>query len=166
MLQCCCSPQPASENVPRGTKSLQTRSPRTRQEVCHCRRSKKRDSLKLTDRFGNVYENKGPLWKNRGRSRNLHENTGTYTPKAGMLLKRKIVSRWQGGWLRHCSLRGATWKGPVAARSRNASAAEFLPGQSPPLHQHDDQAPCPKPRDYIRPHFLFPRHWAKICSGG
>jgi hypothetical protein len=33
--------------------------------------------LFLTDRCRDVIENKGPLWKTRGRSRNVHENTGT-----------------------------------------------------------------------------------------
>jgi hypothetical protein len=31
----------------------------------------------LHERTGNVYENKGPLWKTRERSRNVHENTDT-----------------------------------------------------------------------------------------
>ena len=31
----------------------------------------------LMERFGNVYENKGPLWKTCGGSRNVYENTGT-----------------------------------------------------------------------------------------
>ena len=37
----CCPPQPDSENVPSRTKSLQLGPPRTRQEVCRCKGSKK-----------------------------------------------------------------------------------------------------------------------------
>jgi hypothetical protein len=35
------------------------------------------NSLKLEERSGNVYDNKGPLWKTRGRSWNVVENKGT-----------------------------------------------------------------------------------------
>jgi hypothetical protein len=41
----------------------------------------------LTERCGNVYENKGPLLTNLERSWNVLENKGTYTFKAGMLMK-------------------------------------------------------------------------------
>jgi hypothetical protein len=34
----------------------------------------KRNSLKLNERTGNVYENKGPPLKTRERSGNVHEN--------------------------------------------------------------------------------------------
>jgi hypothetical protein len=37
-----------------------------------------KEFLKLTERSGNVYENKGPLWKSRARSWNLYENKGAY----------------------------------------------------------------------------------------
>ena len=37
----------------------------------------KRGSSKLTERRANIYENKGPPWKTRGRSGNVHENTDT-----------------------------------------------------------------------------------------
>ena len=47
----------------------------------------------MNERRGNVYENKGPLWKTWGRSWNVYENKGTYLLKAGMLLKRKVVSQ-------------------------------------------------------------------------
>jgi hypothetical protein len=33
-------------------------------------------TLKMTERRGNVIENKGPLWKTGGRSGNVHENKG------------------------------------------------------------------------------------------
>jgi hypothetical protein len=41
----------------------------------------------LTEQCGDVYENKGPLWKTGGQSGNVSENKGSYGPKAGMLLK-------------------------------------------------------------------------------
>ena len=48
----------------------------------------------LTERCGNLIENKGRLWKTLERSRNVIENKGSYALKAGMLLKRQVVSRW------------------------------------------------------------------------
>jgi hypothetical protein len=41
----------------------------------------------VKERRGNVYENKGSLWKKWGRSGNVVENKGTYRLKAGMYLK-------------------------------------------------------------------------------
>jgi hypothetical protein len=35
------------------------------------------ENLKMNERYGNVYENKGPLWKTWGLSRNVYENKGT-----------------------------------------------------------------------------------------
>jgi hypothetical protein len=52
----------------------------------------KNNSLKIDDRLPNVYENKGALWKTRGRSRNVIENKYSYANKAGMLLKIQVVS--------------------------------------------------------------------------
>jgi len=43
----------------------------------------------LKDQRGNVYENKGPLWKKWRQSGNVVENTDSYTLKAGMLLNIK-----------------------------------------------------------------------------
>jgi hypothetical protein len=40
-------------------------------------RGSKKDSSKLNDRRGNVYENKGTLWKTRRRSWNVYENKRT-----------------------------------------------------------------------------------------
>ena len=45
----------------------------------------------MTERRGNVYENKGPAWKGQGRSGNVVENKGSYALKAGMFVKRKDV---------------------------------------------------------------------------
>jgi hypothetical protein len=44
----------------------------------------------LNERTGNVFENKGALWKTWERSWNVHENTGTYPFNPGMLLKRQV----------------------------------------------------------------------------
>jgi hypothetical protein len=41
----------------------------------------------VNEQHGNVYENKGPLWKKRWLSGNVVENKGTYRLKAGMYLK-------------------------------------------------------------------------------
>jgi hypothetical protein len=49
------------------------------------------ESLKLNERRGNVYENKGPGFNGPGRSRNVVENKASYAQNAGMLLKTKGV---------------------------------------------------------------------------
>jgi len=36
-----------------------------------------KERIFLIEQCGNVYENKGPPWKTRGRSGNVYENTGT-----------------------------------------------------------------------------------------
>jgi hypothetical protein len=53
----------------------------------------KKNSLKMKERRGNVYENKGSDFETRERSRNVTENKGSYALKAGMLLKIKVVNR-------------------------------------------------------------------------
>jgi hypothetical protein len=45
----------------------------------------RKNSLKLTEQRGNLYENKGPLWKTGWQSGNVVENKGTYDFRAGML---------------------------------------------------------------------------------
>ncbi|MGA9056791.1 MAG: hypothetical protein WB763_09810 [Terriglobia bacterium] len=57
-------------------------------------RERKKNSSKVNEQRGNVYENKGPLWKTDWQSGNVIENKGTYALKAGMLLKIQVVSRW------------------------------------------------------------------------
>jgi hypothetical protein len=37
----------------------------------------KKNSSKLNERSGNLYENKAPLWKTRGQSANVFENKGS-----------------------------------------------------------------------------------------
>jgi hypothetical protein len=51
----------------------------------------KKNSLKMRDQYGDVYENKGSAFHERGRSGNVAENKGTYTSKAGMLLKTSML---------------------------------------------------------------------------
>jgi hypothetical protein len=46
---------------------------------------------RLNERSGNVYENKGTLWRRRDRSGNVFENKYTYPLNPGMFLKRKDV---------------------------------------------------------------------------
>jgi hypothetical protein len=55
---------------------------------------KQKDCLKVHERYGNVIENKGRLWKTPQESGNVTENKGGYALKAGMLLKRKAVGMW------------------------------------------------------------------------
>jgi hypothetical protein len=43
--------------------------------------------LFLREQCGNVYENKGPAWKEWAESGNVYENKGSYVFKAGMYLK-------------------------------------------------------------------------------
>jgi hypothetical protein len=50
------------------------------------------NSLKLTERCGNVIENKGSLWKTWMQSRNVYENKGSYPHNAGISLKIQVVS--------------------------------------------------------------------------
>ncbi len=48
----------------------------------------KSNSLKMNEQCGDVYENKGPLWKTGWQSGNVIENKGGHALKAGMLLKK------------------------------------------------------------------------------
>jgi hypothetical protein len=47
------------------------------------------EDLKVKERSGNVYENKGSPLENRERSGNVIENKGSYEQDAGMLLKQR-----------------------------------------------------------------------------
>jgi hypothetical protein len=67
---------PTPENVPKGTESPQMGSPATDKKSAVTGEAKE-NSPKLTDRRGNLYENKGPPWKSWPRSWNVYENTGT-----------------------------------------------------------------------------------------
>ncbi|MGO8736573.1 MAG: hypothetical protein ACLQVM_27700 [Terriglobia bacterium] len=49
------------------------------------------EDTKMTERHGNVYENKGSAFKTPHRSGNVKENKGCYAFDTGMLLKRKVV---------------------------------------------------------------------------
>ena len=47
----------------------------------------KKNSLKISDQCGDVYENKGSAFHERRQSGNVAENKGSYALKAGMSLK-------------------------------------------------------------------------------
>ena len=49
----------------------------------------RKNSSKMNDRRGNVYENKGPQWKTCARGWNVIENKDSYALEAGISLKRK-----------------------------------------------------------------------------
>ena len=52
-------------------------------------------TLKMKERSGNVYENKGPAFSSPAGSWNVAQNKGSYALKAGMLVKLQVVSVWQ-----------------------------------------------------------------------
>jgi hypothetical protein len=66
-------------------------SAQTKRRVLYER--EKKDSLKLNERGGNLYEKKGSAFSSPWRSGNVTENKGSYALKAGMSLKRKGVKR-------------------------------------------------------------------------
>jgi len=55
------------------------------------------ENSKMTERSGNVIENKGPGLENREPCWNVAENKGSYAQNAGMSLKRKVVTVLAGG---------------------------------------------------------------------
>ena len=76
----------------------------------------------MNEQRGNVYENKGSLWKTCQRSRNVIENKDSYALEAGMSLKRKEVGgRWAKAGFR-CQVPGDSGLGdgglPAAVGSR------------------------------------------------
>jgi hypothetical protein len=89
-----CLPGLAPENVAGGTKNPQ-RGRQHGESSGALRRGfyfstldfRLLDFEKLNGLCGNVYENKGPLWKTQGLSWNVIENKGCYAQKAGILLK-------------------------------------------------------------------------------
>ena len=87
------SPRPALESVLGGPKARKTRWFQMDNKSAHGREREKGLS-KVKERSGNVYENKGSGLHRRERSGNVIENKGSYALKAGMLLKRQVVSRW------------------------------------------------------------------------
>jgi hypothetical protein len=50
---------------------------------------RKKNSLKLNEQRGNVYENKGPLWKTDWQSGNVTENKASYALKSGNVVEKK-----------------------------------------------------------------------------
>jgi len=65
---------------------------RPRQDVALDRQRTRLVTLELKARCGNLYENKGSLFRRRMRSGNVIENTDSYSLKAGMSLKKQHVS--------------------------------------------------------------------------
>jgi hypothetical protein len=78
------------------TKSPQAGLSGHGQKVRQCGGCKKHSS-NLNERTGNVYENKGSLWKTQERSGNVYENKVAYSLTAYMSLKIKVVKTWQVG---------------------------------------------------------------------
>ena len=52
----------------------------------------KENSPKVSDQYGNVYENKGSAILKPGQNGNVIENKGTYALKAGMLMKISMLA--------------------------------------------------------------------------
>ena len=50
-------------------------------------RTAKKEFFFLREQCGDVYENKGPLWKKWAESGNVYENKGSYELKEGMYMK-------------------------------------------------------------------------------
>ena len=64
------------------------------QDVGCTEAKKQKDSSKMQEQSGNVYENKGPGFHGPTKSGNVVENKDTYEFKAGMLLETKVVGMW------------------------------------------------------------------------
>jgi hypothetical protein len=75
----------------RGVRAGGTLGPRSSlgHDVLSTRKEETVVTLKMTDRRGNVVENKGQGLEATGRDGNVIENKGSYALKAGMLLKIK-----------------------------------------------------------------------------
>jgi hypothetical protein len=112
------------------------------------------NSLKLKERSGNVYENKGPLRNTRERSGNVVENKVTYRHNPGMLLKTKeLVSAngrcYRGLWVALrlpsrrliCRQRRARLPGSVAAATQGPRALAPLTGGGRPVGARRRLAP-------------------------
>jgi formylglycine-generating enzyme required for sulfatase activity len=58
----------------------------------HMEEKEKKNSLKLHELCGNVYENKGSAFQSSQETGNVIENTSSYAFEAGMLLKTSKLS--------------------------------------------------------------------------
>ena len=88
---------------------------------------------KLTERPGNVYENKGPLWKTWEGSWNVTENKGAYWFNPGMLQKAKelylvTVGHEGQGW-KVGSKREALWSAVPRIELARDAAGSKLPAK-------------------------------------
>jgi hypothetical protein len=52
-------------------------------------RERKKNSSKVNEQRGNVYENKGPLWKTGWKSGNVIENKASCALKGGNVVEKK-----------------------------------------------------------------------------
>jgi hypothetical protein len=52
-------------------------------------RERKENSSKVNEQRGNVYENKGPLWKTGWQGGNVIENKASYALKSGNVVEKK-----------------------------------------------------------------------------
>jgi hypothetical protein len=60
-------------------------------------RKREKNSLKVNDRCGNVYENKGSAFSSPWRSGNVIENEGSYALKSGNVIDKKGGRWWVVG---------------------------------------------------------------------
>jgi len=83
----------------------------------------KKNSLKMRDRCGDVYENKGPEFCEQGQSGNVAENKGSCALKAGMLLKRSMFGLWSAAACCRFSVSSLLEALPEASSRRGKAAA-------------------------------------------
>ena len=113
-----------------------TRSPFSEEE-------ERKSSLKMKDRRGNVYENKGPTFRSPLRSGNVVENKDSYALKPGMLLKihmlavglefssRRSVAVQFGFLVARSTCLGLPWMTKVPRRGTTSLAVGETHGQGP-----------------------------------
>ena len=121
------------ESVLSGADEPQNGGVRHGQKAHRSRESETRDSLKLRERSGNVYENKGSVWKTCERSGNVIENKGTYACYGSILLKTNdLACAWGRGG-------GEPHSGSAAfpsSRPKNGRAWETPLGYSSSILSH------------------------------
>jgi len=84
--------------VSRVSRSIKIGGGQTGQDVAWVEGRRTKVTSKSDEQRGNVFENKGPLWKTWPRSGNVIENKGSYAAKAGMLLKIKDLVLGARDW--------------------------------------------------------------------
>jgi hypothetical protein len=81
----------SQKRLKRGTKPGKPLGFRWTESPCKDEEEKK-NSLKMSDQYRNVYENKEPTFRELGQSGNLIENKGSYALEAGMSLKTSVLA--------------------------------------------------------------------------